>query len=1072
MKNSIIQTNLNFDKLVRQLLFLFLFGLGVTDFNSTFGQTCATNGQPNSSGGTCFCDDQAFLQTHDPRYVPAQGDPVKEIRVNFVVFQKPGFTFPADYLAMLENMKTTANWEMRHLHNQAALGICEQSGIPAAQVVEATTKIQYVFSPTRIVDDPVLWNNENPNVYAGCPDDSCFLDTYDSVEMYDNLNADERGINVYFTEYGPELHNLLALNTLFDNSPSQMASNTFPTLPSDWTYQAGASGCSMYALCEAKSSYVHMRNRWRHFVEHKWLSETQYEEDWSEIQNWYKGSNANLLNHEIGHTLFGYHVNVPPNSDCVELDGDETNNNNMMNTDAHGNKHILDSQLARAHSILSNKNIREFVVGCPVINRPFTIEGDEIWEDDRTMYQDIVIPSDSKLTLTCILRMARGRKIIVEKGGHLVVDGALITNSCDGSYWKGIQVMGTDDISNEFAPIDFIMGKAEVINGATIENALFGLRNYTNGAGTRGGLLVVDDAYFLNNRKDIEFHRHNFIDNSYINNAHFCVDNNVLFNKHQGISLWSVEGVGITNCFFGREYDEGQFQNYAQSASIATHGSSFSVSNSFFKQSEDVGIILNQSTASGAHHVDVISNDFIQCRTGIHSEGVDELYIYDNEFTNGGEVDVHILPSANSVICEYNFFTNSVEGFIASNTDDAAITVRGNEFDNNIGALSTEGRNNGFQFMCNDFSNNVWDVSILDGQVSANIPDQGFGGQINENLFTSCTGGTNTNVLTDPQADGTTIFTYNIPFELVDPRLDPVCDVGAAYNKQAVSVTSYNCVDGGDVKICEDGDLECIRGLEEQIAKLEESLKEMGPNHPEYRVASRELDKFEVSLVSAISIAQDILVENKDLERMHSFFTSSQRDLYKRTYVSSLIEINELERANAVMASWNEVDVNLSAFKTSQELLMKIIEDQDTDNFAFNETEREFLESQLDGINENKSIASSILSLIEPLELQTTRLKRNFDQKKAEPEQVKVENLLLQLEVAPNPASDYVRLLNVPSQLPIEIKMFKANGVRCLQTTANPQAANVDVSRFAPGIYYITASTNGSVIGSTKLIIQ
>lgn len=107
-------------------------------------------------------------------------------------------------------------------------------------------------------------------------------------------------------------------------------------------------------------------------------------------------------------------------------------------------------------------------------------------------------------------------------------------------------------------------GTVEIKNGAVIEHARFAVSNdggfdWTNS----GGIIKAENSTFRNNKKSIQFHwYHNNTGTgnptgnvSYFTNCSFEIDNsykgdaiNYPFDCH--ISMWAVEGIGITGCKF------------------------------------------------------------------------------------------------------------------------------------------------------------------------------------------------------------------------------------------------------------------------------------------------------------------------------------------------------------------------------------------------------------------------------------------------------------------------------------------------------------------------------------------
>ncbi len=184
------------------------------------------------------------------------------------------------------------------------------------------------------------------------------------------------------------------------------------------------------------------------------------------------------------------------------------------------------------------------------------------WNTNKLILEDLTVDSLATLTITETLYVANNARIIVRPGGKLVVDGGTLTSACDGEMWQGIEVVG--DRTKRQLPQ--WQGTVELKNGATVENALCGIRTGLAGnAGfaTAGGIINATDATFRNNRRDVEFISYtnhtisgSVTDNvSRFTNCTFSVDDDNLFSQNSvsfigHVSLWEVRGVRFLGCSF------------------------------------------------------------------------------------------------------------------------------------------------------------------------------------------------------------------------------------------------------------------------------------------------------------------------------------------------------------------------------------------------------------------------------------------------------------------------------------------------------------------------------------------
>jgi len=135
------------------------------------------------------------------------------------------------------------------------------------------------------------------------------------------------------------------------------------------------------------------------------------------------------------------------------------------------------------------------------------------WSVNKTLHQNLVIKQGKTLIIKSTVKFQQNCKIIVESGGTLILDACRLTNSdiCGNSLWQGIEVWGNPNQNQSLTNQGFV----RLTNGATIENAIFGIvagkmtlstsnalfpNNYSLDATTTGGIIWADGAKFINNQ--------------------------------------------------------------------------------------------------------------------------------------------------------------------------------------------------------------------------------------------------------------------------------------------------------------------------------------------------------------------------------------------------------------------------------------------------------------------------------------------------------------------------------------------------------------------------------------------
>jgi len=123
------------------------------------------------------------------------------------------------------------------------------------------------------------------------------------------------------------------------------------------------------------------------------------------------------------------------------------------------------------------------------------------------IYSDVIVNPGATLTIKCELNMPEEGRIIVKPGGNLILDEAIVKNSCEGP-WQGIEVWGNSTKSQLIHPDDNIQWQGKIVlkNDAVIENAKTGVLLGKPGSGSfNGGIILANDAVFSNNAKAVHF---------------------------------------------------------------------------------------------------------------------------------------------------------------------------------------------------------------------------------------------------------------------------------------------------------------------------------------------------------------------------------------------------------------------------------------------------------------------------------------------------------------------------------------------------------------------------------------
>lgn len=314
---------------------------------------------------------------------------------------------------------------------------------------------------------------------------------------------------------------------------------------------------------------------------------------------------AKTLNHEMGH-LFGlnhswssldcgftykncfdtpFHSNLH-NSQTTP----KTHSNNVMDYNADQNA-ITPCQLGLMHYNLMHRPWYYY----SKLKRDFwqrnaaddiTVSNGEVvlWNSSKILKGNVFVENGGVLTIKCYVGMPTDAKIIVKRGGKLIVDNGFITSNCCNT-WQGIEVWG-DPHSAQSAPYTN-HGIVEIKNGATIENAYNGVyAGDWNSIHDNGGIVRVNNASFINCRSGINIPAYGSISGfqnmSYVINSEFnCTMGNwgdqltVFHGVLNHIALVETYGVRIQNCKFKNEAPAGTFSDNFRGRGIQAVNASF-----------------------------------------------------------------------------------------------------------------------------------------------------------------------------------------------------------------------------------------------------------------------------------------------------------------------------------------------------------------------------------------------------------------------------------------------------------------------------------------------------------------
>lgn len=270
-----------------------------------------------------------------------------------------------------------------------------------------------------------------------------------------------------------------------------------------------------------------------------------------------------------------------------------------------------------------------------------------VWDDYQITNQDIVINSGGFLTVKGVILFTSDARLIVERGGKLVLDHGELRTCAD--EWPGVIVKGNsilDQPDPNGLPSPSEAGILISKNRSIIEKAHVGISTNYYGAWTDqdwGGLVQCELTEFLNCWKGVEFMKYEKENKSFFK---YCRFND----SKEGVSIWACNGILFENNNFDnlttgilsvdaefRVWFNNTIQN-CENGILAMAGSNgiadieIERNNQFLNN--DFGIILSGNTGTKLPKID--RNYFERNHKAILIDGDTRYLISNNNFTDNG----------------------------------------------------------------------------------------------------------------------------------------------------------------------------------------------------------------------------------------------------------------------------------------------------------------------------------------------------------------------------------------------------------------------------------------------------
>ena len=282
---------------------------------------------------------------------------------------------------------------------------------------------------------------------------------------------------------------------------------------------------------------------------------------------------------------------------------------------------------------------------------------------DLTVEEDAVFRINAGVTV----RFCKGAKLIVKKGGQLILTGAL--TSIGDNKWDGVEMWG------DFSGVN--PSKFSGRPNSSIKNASIGVTTYGPSMSQSGSFVGTSGMTFEDCDISIDAAPSDHWAYVFVRSTNFINNSNPDFRSFVRMNRWSGTAV----------FRNSTFSSTSSSQCIEQHGMGLEVENTHFFIDKctfnDLGHAIKVNSGFAQQPFAVQESNFNSCYRGIASNSVGNFKIYNNTFSPGSLpvasvntcTDVDDVPIVNQV-------SILLEGFMLG------VDIQGNDFENSSNANS------------------------------------------------------------------------------------------------------------------------------------------------------------------------------------------------------------------------------------------------------------------------------------------------------------------------------------------------------------------------------------------------
>ncbi|HZV71230.1 MAG TPA: T9SS type A sorting domain-containing protein [Saprospiraceae bacterium] len=451
-------------------------------------------------------------------------------------------------------------------------------------------------------------------------------------------------------------------------------------------------------------------------------------------------------------------------------------------------------------SAKSSSNPYSFVDFCNDSSRVDTLIYDTgtklTWSGQRLINADVIIKNGTEIEITCDIFMGKDKKIIVERGARLTVNGGSISGLCENE-WQGIIVEGVSDslllaalgndgqLDNYDDALDPDKAGTVVLLNSSISEAKTGISTYNNQyswpalKGYYGGLIYCDNAHFFDCNRAVEFMKYgqdSIKDASQFVNCKFE-------DLDRGVTLWANNGV---------EFYSSEFNNCGKEG-ILSYDSQIIVEDSckFYGNLNAIELFSTYPNPFG-HRIGSLTsskNVFYNNHYGIYgnNQGSIKRLIIENNNFDDNDFGIGLYGLSHFIINSNNFSDSYISQEIAACGDNENMITTNYIEDNSI-PTNYIYKNEGSSFLHNCYvSSTNFDVLLNHSNI---FPLMGSASSSAGNCFTK---GSIPSIYCNSNASAVKYYAYGTSTSCYYPIISNCSNVS---REAANSVISLDCAHG------------------------------------------------------------------------------------------------------------------------------------------------------------------------------------------------------------------------------------------------------------------------------------